>query len=683
MASVAGAAAEGLESGFNLGLRFDAQQQAQKQREFENTRQTAADQRAQDLADRQAKHDQWAMDRQTTADQQAALLGEQSELAKEAAAAAAEQQRTGQAPPAQYQQDFTQRQQANASALRAVRDKLVSPLVGQMKQEAQDTVSKLQTGQLDIRQMDPAHLVQTITATTDRPVADFMPTKDGQPSVVAQAVTDFKTGQSTGNEQMMLRGLNALFQPELAKGLGETAPNGGRIVAKRLVKIVPDQNDPTKIHPVLAIDTVDANGNPLPPYIAPVTQNRSAHPGDMVASLDMEDAVDRIHRLEAVSAMAANPGIGKALAAGQDDPSAQAYLNSLRHLGASPKVGATEEKENAIKRYMLDNGVDRDTAVAAMQKAGTLPTPKDTTTGPLGKKLADIKKSDLSEADKAQAARVAAGLIKVKPTGPAAAPGVNGDGTVAGTKFLSPAEIQEKRQRTVDFYATQSIAGDNGWQVGLARGKVGQALIAAVKDRIPEMAQELGLSPQDVGTNKAQYAAYTKTLADRQKYTTAVEQYNDTLLKQGELVKSLLAKGGATEGGPLFNKPINALKGALGDADYNNLRAALVGLAREHQRLLTGPMSNAQLTVSATHTGDQLANADLPSKTIVSLIDNVMAKEAANGKQAAREALQGVRDRMSQLGKPTAAPAAQQPQTATNPKTGERIKLVNGQWVPA
>ena len=43
-------------------------------------------------------------------------------------------------------------------------------------------------------------------------------------------------------------------------------------------------------------------------------------------------------------------------------------------------------------------------------------------------------------------------------------------------------------EETIDYYARQSLAGDNSWQVGLARGKVGQNLIQKVKDRIPQLA---------------------------------------------------------------------------------------------------------------------------------------------------------------------------------------------------
>jgi hypothetical protein len=68
--------------------------------------------------------------------------------------------------------------------------------------------------------------------------------------------------------------------------------------------------------------------------------------------------------------------------------------------------------------------------------------------------------------------------------------------------------------QTVDYYATQSLAGDNSWQVGLARGKVGQQLIAAVKDRIPQMAKEQGITPVQAIADKQTLAAKGAAIKD-------------------------------------------------------------------------------------------------------------------------------------------------------------------------
>jgi len=209
-------------------------------------------------------------------------------------------------------------------------------------------------------------------------------------------------------------------------------------------------------------------------------------------------------------------------------------------------------------------------------------------------------------------------------------------------------------QATIDFYAKQSLAGDNSWQVGLARGKVGQQLIAAVKDRIPQLAKETGQSPQDVSSNKAQMAALTKTLADRQKYSTAVEQLQGTLTKQADLVESLLAKGASGAGSPVLNKWLQAGRKATGDADVRAFNAAIVGLAREHQRVLTSPLSNAQLHASSQETADTLLNtADTPDA--IRAVIGVMRKEAANGKLQADETVSELKAKLAGLGKGTSA----------------------------
>jgi hypothetical protein len=69
-------------------------------------------------------------------------------------------------------------------------------------------------------------------------------------------------------------------------------------------------------------------------------------------------------------------------------------------------------------------------------------------------------------------------------------------------------------QETIDYYAAQSLAGDNSWQTGLARGKVGQQLIAAVKDRIPQMAKEQGVTPIGAIDNKQNLVAKGAAIKD-------------------------------------------------------------------------------------------------------------------------------------------------------------------------
>lgn len=212
------------------------------------------------------------------------------------------------------------------------------------------------------------------------------------------------------------------------------------------------------------------------------------------------------------------------------------------------------------------------------------------------------------------------------------------------------AKMPELDKETVDFYAAQSISGDNSWQVGLARGKVGQQLIAAVKDRIPQMAKELGLTPQDVGSNKAKNVALTAALRDREKFVAAGSQFVENMKSQMTLVEGLIDKGTAS-GVPLLNKWIQAGRTQIaGDTDVTALDVAIRGLAREHQRIVTGVTSNAQLHVSAQETADKLANRDMTAAQIRKSI-GVMREEADNALKAGRGEVKKLQDEMRSLGK--------------------------------
>jgi len=221
--------------------------------------------------------------------------------------------------------------------------------------------------------------------------------------------------------------------------------------------------------------------------------------------------------------------------------------------------------------------------------------------------------------------------------------------------------------QVVDFYAQQSIAGDNSWQVGLARGKAGQQLVAAVKDRIPTMAAELGLSPQEVGSNKAANVALTAALRDRTKFVAAGQQFVRNMTSQIDLVEKYMDKGTAT-GVPVFNKWIQAgRKGVAGDPDVTALDTAVRGLAREHQRIVTGVTSNAQLHVAAQETADKILNIDQsPAQMKASL--KVMREEADNAIKAGQDEAAALKTQIAGMGKgkDAAAPAAAGPKKIEN-----------------
>lgn len=677
---VGGAIAEGLRSGFELGRQVDLDKAKKEETEFQNARQTAADARAARASDLAAAH----------AELQATQLARGEHAAE--GAGLLKQYGAPEAIPVDIANDYAQRGAAYQKQHRTVLEKITGPLQD-YRQQAQDDASRMQTGQLD--PMDPKYpatqLVHTLTATARRPLQDFMGTPD-QPAPVRQMVQDFRTGLQTGNEGLTLKAVNGLFEPELKAGLGQPSPHGGVIVGKQIIKLVPappgdpnNPNDPNagKVTPVLRVfvregpaqneganysnegrtqgtEQTQFGGPPgaTGHYDAPVTQNRSTDPNDPIAHISMEDAMNRIGQMETLAAAMDHPElrakVQEGMQAAGDTPNA--FLRALYASGGNmPAKQETYENVPIGPRGTLrvtKNAQGIETSremLAPVEGTGTGQAP-----GPLAKKLRDIEGSDLSDAEKMKAKRVAAGVEKVAtPKAAGSGTGLGVGGTGAGTGGL--------QKSTVDFYATQSIAGDNSWQVGLARGKVGQQLIAAVKDRIPTMASELGLSPQDIGTNKAQNVALGATLKDLTKRAEAVDMFSSKVEKDMKTFDDVLASAGS--GSPLLiNKPINALRRQFSDADLARLDLAARQVGTEYERLITGgTLSVAQLHAGAQEDAKKLINGDMPPKQARAIMDQ-MSKEMQNARSAAHESRTRVQDQLRGLGKsnnpaPTKTPA--------------------------
>lgn len=236
-----------------------------------------------------------------------------------------------------------------------------------------------------------------------------------------------------------------------------------------------------------------------------------------------------------------------------------------------------------------------------------------------------------------------------------------------GTKVVPP--------ETVDFYAKQSLAGDNSWQVGLARGQSGRALISAVKDRIPAMAGEMSMTPQDVSTNKATREATNKALTDRTKYVAAATQFISNFQKQADLVEKYLEPGLAG-GVPAFNRWIQAGRTALaGDPDVTNLDTVLRGIAREHQRIVTGVASNAQLHVSSQEIADKQVNS-LQSPEQVRGQLKVFREEAENALQSGEEMVSLLKETLRHIGEPG---SDRSERSAHSSDTRSRVDQIPGQ----
>jgi hypothetical protein len=542
---------------------------------------------------------------------------------------------------------------------------------------------------------------------------------------------------STGNNGLMLDGLNGLFQPWINAGVGGPSPYGGTITGKKIIGLDPAQSADGSIHPNMVIPRLEVTTSHVGPdgnnlyYHAPMTQGRSIDPvnDNQVAALDVQDSSDKIGQMGTMLTALDHPDAQAKMQRGASDPRVQQYLDALTT--AYQPANPVAAKEQVINRYMHDHNVDENTAIARLQQLGFLPMPARVG-GAYNDMLAAEDMVQRGLAPDFNSAmniiqRTTHALPKVGGTSSAGGGSGLGTGGLPGTtdttgtmltgedflKKLSPADresvldvahdpsllqgvsiakgrrehIQQlvsQYQRVMEasgapgaanlqigkglpgmdvngkpvggdnpanirFYALATIGGNTSWQQGLSRGQDGVRFIKEVKNAIPGiMVNELGMQPGDLGSNAAMNKALQVTLQDRTKYSAAVEQLSGTLDKQATLVESLLDKAGATGVGPLVNKPYNYLREKLGSDDFNTLQAALIGLGREHQRVLVSPLSNAQLAVQAQATGDKIANPDMTPSSIRAVI-GVMRKEVANARAQAADTISAQQQRLRDM----------------------------------
>lgn len=423
MASVGGAAAQGLESGIGLGLRLRNQQQDEEQRARNNR-----------IQDQQLEQQQQDRTRKLAReDEDAALKALDSELEGLRATGEGYAAKYGKAVPDEIGKPYAERVATVSGARNTLLRKRYEPIVQAREQAIKDLVSRLQTGQVDIKDVPDEDLYKAVVTATRRDPRDLM-SVDGQPSKVHTSVTDIMTGLETNNEGMLLRGANVLLEPELKVGVGEQSPHGGRIVGKKIVKMIPDPNAPGKFMLVVKVyvskdkagtagdvaraDHVAEEGAPPGAtgyYLAPLTENRSSAPNDTVKSIDLTKAMDYAGQMQTFATLLDHPDVRqkveRGMAASKETPDnfLEAFyavkgkmpgkdidwktLNPNQTLvGLDPRTGREVTRIEgapkitpatglagqieAVRRYAEENGVTEDEAAQQLQERGLLRAPK-------------------------------------------------------------------------------------------------------------------------------------------------------------------------------------------------------------------------------------------------------------------------------------------------------------------
>jgi hypothetical protein len=383
--SIGGGLAEGLESGFRLGLDADAAAERKRATaQDEALRRNADNRAATDLKirqDREARLEQRQglrenldlLDRQ-----EKVVRGRQNEIVGLSTAA----QTANQPIPMDLAKEYGQ----NAEMLAKIR------------QQSLDFFSRAQTGQVDPLSVPPAELYTNLVAATGMPLAEL--------KNVPKYTADVEAGLQTGNQGLLVQGVNGLFAPQLRRGVGSPSPHGGMITRKEIIGLDPavdaDHNPlPGKFMPRLRV-YVKTDGGGEKYYDAPMTKDGSADGDDEVAVIDVKNAMNWMGNLGTLAATLQRPDFAARVEQGEKEAGdkTKRYLDELTAISRPKKKTTTREKVDLGDR-VLDREIDDQGKVVSEKeiKKGAVPRVFNPSTGASGSRGALQLRLDALEED--------------------------------------------------------------------------------------------------------------------------------------------------------------------------------------------------------------------------------------------------------------------------------------------
>lgn len=422
--SVGSGIARGLETGFGLGMRLEEREEQkrirgrQESREDEEFQARRADRATADK--RLAAQDE----RQATLDALKAIDEEGKGLSNEMSGYL----RAAGGDASKLDPTVAEDHKRRAGDIRSRRDllhkKMYEPVLGRMKQEAQDLWSRVETGQVELSSVPPDKLYQALVVAARRDPADLMGGPNGEPSKVTRATQDIITGMKTKNEGMQLAGWNTLLEPELKVGVGQPGKDGSEIVRKEIVKIVPHPSIPGRVLPVLRVYVKRADGA-TGSYIAPPTKNRSSDPGDdEVSDVGIDKALDYAGRMQTLSEALNDPLLRQSLEQGRatGGKAGDEYLQALFALGGQlPKMTTQETSlgDRKLLRTMDESG--REVKREELKVGATPRVLQPRTTGVTGRLQAIqdyAEQNDVTETEAAEALQGMGVIPRPRPATP-------------------------------------------------------------------------------------------------------------------------------------------------------------------------------------------------------------------------------------------------------------------------
>lgn len=659
MASIGQAAAEGLQSGFGMGMQYDQAQEAKRSRALSEARQ------AEELGLRKAQLDQQtarqqAQDaRQQTIDELQQLKDAHADVVARAEAYSAQ----GQPVPPELAQEYS----GVRARLAEHRAKVVAPKLVAERQGALDFFSGVQAGRIDplADNVTPAQFYRHVSLATGRTPEDI-----GQ---AATAVQQVQEGLKTGNQEMLLRGVNLLAAPDLRAGVGQESPHGGIITRKEVTRLVPvrDANGvehPDKVFPIIRVytDKKGPDGQPMY-YDAPLTENRSSDPDDPVKAVDLKHAFDYMGNMGTLAAALQDPRAAEKLARGAQEvgKQTQADVDELNLLG---RAGAAKHAQAGLTRDLL--AIRNDPTLTDEQK-------QDAINIKLGVKAKAAPEKPPSGGVQSFEARVAA--IKALNLPPEAEKlaikdlTLRGGGKISGDVPVKGATGKGTGMSgggatgsppTGKFGSEGDVLQAAEWLVGIdpkTRSGKDRARLSEVRAKLMKAS---GLTLKDVVQQGENFALTKGAAQEIEKMHAAVESFSLAAQANMKVLEDLSSKLPRSDI-PIISKGQLAIESFTGNPVMAQYQGAMQSVATEIARIVTQPRLTGQLTDSARKEIQHFLHGNMTHSQLTALMGTLRTemKNREAGITAVRDALMakrtGMADRVEAAATGAPKPAAE------------------------
>lgn len=671
--SYGAAAARGIETGFNLGLRADAAEEEKRARAVQESRQRQADARSQEELGLRRSADARAERRLADAEDRdirgravTGLEGRRKELLDAASAA----QASGSQVPSSLAEEYAK----------------VSARLAQFRQQALDDASRLATGQINLENMTPAQAYKAVTVGTGMRMEDLA----GMPKHAA----DLQAGMETNNNGLTLQAVNGLMGPQLRQGVGQPSPYGGTITRKEIIGLDPARDGagvdhPNRVIPRLRVYVQRPGEAAERYYDAPMTKGRSTDPDDPVVAIDITKALDWVGNLGVLSSALQRPDLKEKLAQGEQEagPEVNKYFDEFYSLSKPKKQQVTRERVDLGDRVVereIEPTTGRIISEKEMKK-GAVPRQMGLGTGAATyqAKLAEINRQEEEGEITPEQAKIDRRALTagIKPDMKGAGPGAG----LSERYHKDP-----KYAEDVDYWAKLLEAGGE-LPPRFAQSGAGKEMFQDIIQKVPDFG---GGDPRKQMANRAEYGgakAGARTLGNR---TANFELAKSEAYNLADMVSEFSSKVPRTNY-PKINEAIVAWESNTGDVSVRQFGGAINSFIQAYTRALIPTGVAAEK--SKEHVRELLRTADSHDQ-VLGVIDLLKREMEAAGKapeivrkkqreaviKSAPEIDQPPRRGIGGAPAPAAAPAVAPPgvRTATNPRTGEKLMLQNGKWVP-